>query len=677
MAKKTDPFATDTVADIGGLDGMPSGVDAQVPRGPGPMDDPEVAAVKAGRMAPYQVTSPTARAEAYDWYRRDRYQPKLRGPASGYQQGDAMGQWNTTMAANASVAGDVPTTAPQLWDQGGFADPQSGQAIEAVRGGLMRPDEVQNPTVRAAIMRMLQNDVAFADDFRRNRASQLRGVGRRADPDVMAAAQAEIDATKGTGVPSLANEAEANGMSIPQYLRSGASSYGDGEEAERVAAAFEARQARREAEKNRRTANGVRSVIEDNAKRIARVPPEKWADEIARFNRRAQRAGMSEKGMFITPEDIARAGARRYRPMGIEGTAPPIVGGMDGRPPSSGGRRQGGSVIQTPMGSYRPEMIDGKPVGVPVIEMQGGSVPNPMGQNVTRESWESMYTAQDAGLTRRAITSLGMTDWSLRQRAIDAARASLTDGSFLPQEVAQARLELQRRENELHYEWLMAEGANAGLDMPSGQSQLDLTDPKEAEAKRKAVAEENDIAQKYKDEYGLDDEQARVAARNRYTPDAPLVTKRPKETEEKPKDRKPVFDTDGFYSEYERQLKSLTRPSGGGQSPVWDTDPLSGNGAPAEVTPEQRNAAFRTALRRKPVSQIAVRRSFQEGMREIMQDPSLTSAYGESVIRDQIASLVLSHLPMFADAMNDPDDTKAIDRIVDGYMPKSRRNTTQ
>ena len=111
--------------------------------------------------------------------------------------------------------------------------------------------------------------LVFADDFRRNRASQLRGVGRRADPDVMAAAQAEIDATKGTGVPSLANEAEANGMSIPQYLRSGASSYGDGEEAERVAAAFEARQARREAEKNRRTANGVRSVIEDNAKRIA------------------------------------------------------------------------------------------------------------------------------------------------------------------------------------------------------------------------------------------------------------------------------------------------------------------------------------------------------------------------------------------------------------------------
>lgn len=549
-------------------------------------------------------------------------------------------------------------------------DPFEDPELSDVKSGRIAPFQVADPAARSAAY-------GWWSENRGNRASP---------PSVEAAAQAQIDATKGTGVPHISERSRQAGFrDVGDFVASGQSEYGTGEEAMRVAEAIRMRDAAKAAERQRMAGEFAKRRLTDTAARISRKPPERWGDEIEKANARFRRTGIVEQGAFITPDDVARAGGRRYRPTGIEGSAPLVVGQQ---PKRSAGGATAGNLIQTPMGDYRPEMIQGRMVGVPVVKVPGGAIPNPLGDNVTRESWSGMYTEQDAALTRRMLMSQGMTDWAMQQRAIDSARASLSDGTYSPEEIAAARTSLKDRENALHYEYLVSDAGSMSLGISDGQPQLDMTDPRETErkakadrdaqdaakkddeAKRKAIADENEYAQKVMNEYGVDEQQARVAAKNRFSPDAPLLKKREKAAETK--DEKPAFDYEDFSRGFDAELARATKAasSSGGRDYMSESF-----GDEAQDTPEIRNSAFRKVMLSKygSVDPLRIEKSFQAARNKILEEyASMSSARGDKFVRKQVRAAVMAHLPMFEDEINDPYDVEGINKIVDRYMPNAK-----
>ncbi len=607
MAKNTDPFQTDqntpTITpdqrpDLGGI-------------APAPMDaeDPELSAVKSGKMKPYQVSSPTARRAAYDWHIQQR-QPRLGNPAATYQQSAPLDQWNTTRGMNATVAGAVPTDAPNLWNNGGFIDPNAGNQIESVRSGAIRPDEIQNPTVRASVYAALQNDPEFAADFRRNRRARVTGEGVRADPNVMAGAQAEIDATAGTGQPHQATEADAQRRRIERH------------------------------HEDRTNSQAMRA-----AKAIARSDPKGWDKAITNYNR--QNAGKS----FLRREDIVASTARQEtRPAGGFGTygeAPPVIGGR-----ASGGsamaRGQGSpDVIETSYGAHRIQRVGDAMKAVPVIKSADGSI-IPDAGNLSRGDFDSVLSPMDAGRIKSLIYASGQNEWIGKARKVDSAYAALGDDTLSDTERQQAEVALRDAENDLLYRFVRSNGASLrgtpqamGGGGQQGMGTIQTGDP------QKDAAEANRIG---RDNPDMSDDEIR-----RYMDDVRSGRPVPVLRGGRGSGEKPDFDANNFVGNYTKTRDALAK----GDEKAGKASGLGGgSGGRPKTGPEISQEAFRRTFAEAGGMNADVPKHSREASSAIKAAVTAirTGQTNQKFAKSMIRKVVIDHLPAFYDQLGSPDD---------------------
>jgi hypothetical protein len=529
----------------------------------------------------------------------------------------------------------------------------------------------------------------------------------------------EYDPSRGAdaqGIAAAQNELDMQGAnnSPPRPTARDQREYVD--ESVRAAELMARRAASRQARMEESERNRMSTAIESTAARIARMPPDRWASEIEKFNRLAKRTGRDQSGMMLRPEDIARAGGRQFRPTGIEGRYPQVV--TDNRQmgrSGSRGQRSASGMIETPAGQFRPQSIGGRPVGVPVVDIGMGAVPDPSG--LSSSQWESAYTAEDAARVSKSIYAGGMSDWSLRQRAIDSARAALTDGSLTDLEQAQGRAEIQRRENELHRDWIASEGLRSGIASPVGGGMLEgddfsrATDPdfdrdtaqRNMQVNRRArdIMEQNpsismDDARRIAESEATDsplpipsapeaEDPERVEARNakvnsrareirKANPSIDLrrareiamseFTDEPIDFDPAPEDDKPMaggFSYPKMFDEYNRIIdREMAR-----QRKEFESLPSAmrvERGEPG-LTDDMLRQALLSAMEvtgGSAISNVEMRRSLDREVQKIMSTPWNNEQDGLAAFR----SVVMSHLPLFVTRIRNLNDSEAINSIV-------------
>lgn len=422
-------------------------------------EDQDLLAVKAGKLKPYQVKSPAARRAAYDWYAN----PQNRQPV--VPMGDASSMLDNAFKANEMTMGQVPASRP-LMPSGGFSDRNAPLDIENVRRGAMRPDEIQNPAVRASVYAMLQNDPQFAAEFRRNRLAQTRGVGIPANPEDVA--RAEEGLRNGVGVP------------VPEYHR---------DPNAKVAWLVYKKQKQ-----------WTESRTARQARQIAKMDPRRWDAEIEKFNQR--HAGEA----FIRRDDIVKAGGRPQAApsFGRYGDAPQVI---QPNPMQGPGGRGSSGTIQTQFGDYRPQMVGSRQMAVPVLQMPGGTaIPN--AGELTKEEFGDVLTARDSAEIKRGIYQSGQAEWVSQVRKIDSAYAALESDTLSPTEREQAESEIRRQEDDLFYRWVRSNGhAMMGYgdqqSVPRGGGTGGMQEIPDREEEKRRAAEDKD--REYRDRQTLSD----------------------------------------------------------------------------------------------------------------------------------------------------------------------------
>lgn len=208
------------------------------------------------------------------------------------------------------------------------------------------------------------------------------------------------------------------------------------------------------------------------ARSIARTDPRSWQDRIEKFNR-----GVGEAGLAISMDDVVGQARRPNgdEQPGIPQGAPSNVRGGYGSAPLVVGERQGGrgNTIQTPNGTYRVQRLGGRMTGVPVMDFAGGAVPDP---DLPSADFDRAYSKNDAASVAKSLYQSGFTEFSVKQRRIDAARAALDDETLRPEERARAEIELNGRENRLHQEFLRSVGRRVTSET-TGAALQDLNAP--------------------------------------------------------------------------------------------------------------------------------------------------------------------------------------------------------
>jgi len=439
-------------------------------------EDQDLLAVKAGKLKPYQVKSPTARRAAYDWYAN----PQNRQPV--VPMADANSMLDNAFKANEMTMGQVPASRP-LMPSGGFSDRNAPLDIENVRRGAMRPDEIQNPAVRASVYAMLQNDPQFAAEFRRNRLAQTRGVGIPANPEDVA--RAEEDLRNGVGVP------------VPEYDRDAL--------------------IRRKIERDR--GQWTESRTARRARQIAKMDPRRWDAEIEQFNQR--HAGEA----FIRRDDIVKAGGRQQAApsFGRYGDAPQVI---QPNPMQGPGGRGSSGTIQTQFGDYRPQMVYGRQMAVPVLQTPSGSaIPN--AGELTKEEFGDVLTARDSAEIKRGIYQSGQAEWVSQVRKIDSAYAALESDTLSSTEREQAESEIRRQEDDLFYRWVRSNGhAMAGVGdqktLPRGGGTGGMQEIPDREEEKRRAEEERDMD--YRDRQTLSDRRKMIERATQIKEDYPDIS---------------------------------------------------------------------------------------------------------------------------------------------------------
>jgi len=476
-------------------------------------EDPEFESVRTGALRPYQVRNPTTRRKAYQWWMDQRYPQQSSSPV-------------IPQASAADMVGNAETT--RMMSSGGetdtFLDRQAPANIESVRRGLIRPDQIENPTVRASVMDRLQRDPAFAAEFRRNIRAQSQGIGVPADPARVA--KANEDLRNGVGVP------------VPQDL-------GQSDPHAAIRSKIE--------ERNRmwgesRTARAARM--------ISRMDPRRWDAEIEKFNQR--HSGES----FLRREDLIREGGRG-QPVGFGGygDAPQIVQpNPNVRVPR--GTSSDPNVIQTAYGDHRVQSVSGRQFAVPVLTGPGGaSVPN--AGLLTREEFDSVLSTRDASTIKRMVYASGQPEWVSQMRKIDSGYAALDSDSLSPQERDAAEIAVRSKENDLMYRWVRSNGhAIEGMEQtaqrgPSGMQEYESPDDEErrlrseekgATTRRQVIRRATEIRGDYPD---MSDDDALRAAEEEFS-GSPSRLYPSKSPERAPKSD---FNADRFASEYQADLR--------------------------------------------------------------------------------------------------------------------------
>lgn len=487
--------------------------------------DDEFESVKAGRLRPYQVKDTASRRKAYEWWMGQRQvAPTFPGSASVVPQASA-----TDMVDSASTTKLMQSNG----EVGMFVDKNAPIDVENVRQGMIRPDQIQNPTVRGAVMNRIQNDPAFASEFRRNIRAQAFGEGIPADPNDVARAEDEL--RRGVGVP------------VPEY--------------DRDALIRQKIERKRTEWSESRTARAARQ--------IARRDPRTWDEEIEKFNRR--HAGES----FLRREDIVSEGGRRQetRSFGRYGDAPQIIqpNPMTGRSGAPRGTSSDPNVIQTAVGDHRIQSVGGRQFAVPVIvNDRGVAIPN--AGMLSRGEFDDVIGTRDAAEIKRMIYASGQPEWVSQMRKIDSGYAALDSDTLSPQEREAAEIEIRNRENDLFYRWTRTNGAamiggEQGIQRGEpGMQEYESPEDRKERVKAEAAAEKDreyedrrSIEERRKiigratqikgDNPDMTDEDAIKAAEEEFSGNpSRLYPSRPEPKE--PKEERPDFNANRFATEY-------------------------------------------------------------------------------------------------------------------------------
>lgn len=423
-----------------------------------PTQNDEYMKWKSGGIKAFQIRDPMARRRAYDDIRTATLSRGMPVGSVGatLQQGRA----NERAVANSIGLSDTPdrlqaasdvygsrigvTASPSspTWGTGGFLDPNAASELGAFSDGTLRPDQIQNPIVRAHAIESLANDPIAREAWRAKYRANMRV---KVDPSVAAAAQQQIDATAGTGMPHVPID--------PAVL------------AERKRAA---------------DMQAARSLAIRTARSISRTDPRKWDAAIARFNRNnARRTDSGEvdpTSVQLTREDLVRASraphADTVNPFGGITNSNAIQRPDGGVPYDVTQVPQ--NVVQTANGPYRLQVLDDRRTAVPTMEINGTHLPDPT-SGMSAAQFEDALTQQDIAAVAPVILADkgGYGPWAMKMRAIDSAFASLNEGNLSENQRHQAEVQLNRTRSSLIRDWMIANGHNAGsrpmqdLDKPT------------------------------------------------------------------------------------------------------------------------------------------------------------------------------------------------------------------